>query len=171
MCVQPSRPMAPPITVPSVQNAMVRTPFTVPAAESTPERSRSCRSSTVPSSNKLLRRNSGSQGSSDSPTVSGAVIVIAGLLFRVKARGNFEAIMPGLVPSKGDRHVVTAESERIVDRIVIFTRARRTRHHIEVDLWIEVLKIQCRRDHLIRNVSTGKIHSTAPPPPPPRPEA
>ena len=32
MCRQPSMPIAPPITVPSVQNAMVRTPFTVPAA-------------------------------------------------------------------------------------------------------------------------------------------
>ena len=32
MCAQPSTPMAPPMTVPSVQNAMVRTPLTVPAA-------------------------------------------------------------------------------------------------------------------------------------------
>ena len=82
MCVQPSMPMAPPITVPSVQNAMVRRPFTVPAAASTPERSRSCRSSTLPSSKKLLRRSNGSRGSSDSPTDSGAMIVIADLLFR-----------------------------------------------------------------------------------------
>jgi hypothetical protein len=36
----PSMPIAPPMTVPSVQNAMVRTPLTVPAAASTPERSR-----------------------------------------------------------------------------------------------------------------------------------
>ncbi|COV25846.1 Uncharacterised protein [Mycobacterium tuberculosis] len=82
MCVHPSTPMAPPITVPSVQNAMVRTPLTVPAAASTPERSRSCSNSTLPSSRKLLSRNSGSRGSSDSPTASGAMIVIAGLLSR-----------------------------------------------------------------------------------------
>ena len=41
------------MTVPSVQNATVRTPLTVPAAASTPERSRSCSSSTVPSSKKV----------------------------------------------------------------------------------------------------------------------
>jgi hypothetical protein len=34
----------------------------------------------------LLKRNSGSRGSSDSPTVSGAVIVIAGLLIFGVAR-------------------------------------------------------------------------------------
>ncbi|COX13118.1 Uncharacterised protein [Mycobacterium tuberculosis] len=61
---------------------MVRTPLTVPAAASTPERSRSCSNSTLPSSKKLLSRNSGSRGSSDSPTASGAMIVIAGLLSR-----------------------------------------------------------------------------------------
>ena len=75
MCWQPSTPMAPPITVPSVQNAMVRTPLTVPDAAKTPEPSRSCSNSTLPSSKKVLSRNSGSRGSSDSPTVSGAMIV------------------------------------------------------------------------------------------------
>ena len=73
---QPSTPIAPPITVPSVQNAMVRTPLTVPAAASTPERSRSCSSSTLPSSKNVDSRSSGSRGSSDSPTASGAMIVI-----------------------------------------------------------------------------------------------
>src|ERR1700730_5274720 len=144
MCVQPSRPMAPPITVPSVQNAMVRRPFTVPAAASTPERSRSCRSSTLPSSKKLLRRSNGSRGSSDSPTDAGAMIVIAGLLFRV-----CPGYSAGLVPPEGDRHVVTTESERVVDRVVVVARPRLARHHVQIDLWIEVYEIQCRRDHLI----------------------
>ena len=76
MWAQPSTPIAPPITVPSVQNAMVRTPLTVPAAASTPERSRSCSSSTLPSSKKVANRRRGSRGSSDSFTVSGAIVVI-----------------------------------------------------------------------------------------------
>ena len=63
------------MTVPSVQNAMVRTPLTVPAAASTPERSRSCSSSTLPLSKNVLSRSSGSRGSSASPTVSGAMTV------------------------------------------------------------------------------------------------
>src|ERR1700759_1522926 len=145
MCVQPSMPMAPPITVPSVQNAMVRTPFTVPAAESTPERSRSCSSWMLSSSKKLLRRNNGSRGSSDSPTASRAMSVIAGLLFQVM----LGLIRPGLIPPEGDRHVVTAESERVVDRVPVITVPRLTRHHVQIDLWIEVFKIECRRDQLI----------------------
>src|SRR5271157_151997 len=144
MCVQPSIPMAPPITVPSVQNAMVRRPFTVPAAESTPERSRSCRSSTVPSSKKLLRRSNGSRGSSDSPTDAGAMIVIANLLFR-----GCSGYKAGSVPSKGECHVVPAESERVVDRVLVVARPRLTRYHVQIDLWIEVFQVQCRRNHLI----------------------
>src|SRR6516162_6375236 len=147
MCVQPSMPMAPPITVPSVQNAMVRTPFTVPAAASTPERSRSCSSSMLSSSKKLLRRNNGSRGSSDSPIASGANIVIEGLLFPV---------MLGSVPPKGDRHVVTAESKRVVDRVPVVARPRLTRHHIQIDLWIEVYEIKCRWDHLISQREHGQ---------------
>ena len=77
MWAQPSTPIAPPMTVPSVQNAMVRTPLTVPAAARTPDRSRSCSSSMLQSSSKKVRRrSSGSRGSTDSPTASGAVIVI-----------------------------------------------------------------------------------------------
>ncbi|SHW57048.1 Uncharacterised protein [Mycobacteroides abscessus subsp. abscessus] len=76
---QPSTPMAPPMTVPSVQKAMVLTPLTVPAAASTPERSRSCSNSTLPSSKKVLSRSRGSRGSSDSSMASGARIVIFSL--------------------------------------------------------------------------------------------
>src|SRR5258708_15171946 len=149
MCAQPSVPMAPPITVPSVQNAMVRRPFTVPVAASTPERSRSCSSSTLLSSKKLHRRSNGSRGSSDSPTASGAMIVIAGLLFSV-------VFGVRSVPPEGDRYVVAAESERVVDRILVITRPRLTRHHVQVDLWIEVYQIQCRRHHLIPQRQHGQ---------------
>src|SRR5271156_4337883 len=138
MCRQPSMPIAPPITVPSVQNAMVRTPLTVPEADSTPERSRSCSSSTVPSSKKLLRRNSGSRGSSDSPTASGAMSVIANLLCRC-CLGYYRRV---LVPPKRDRYVVTAESERVVDRVLIVAGPRLARHHVQIDFWVEVLKVQ-----------------------------
>jgi hypothetical protein len=62
--------------VPSVQNAIVRTPLTVPDAASTPERSRSWSNSTVSLSKNVVRRSSGSRGSTDSPTASGAMIVI-----------------------------------------------------------------------------------------------
>src|SRR6185312_13721492 len=134
--------MAPPITVPSVQNAMVRTPLTVPAADSTPERSRSCSSCTLSSSKKLLRRNSGSRGSSDSPTASGAMIVIAGLLLSGCPLTVYPMILGvflirRLVAPESDRHVVTAEAERVVDRMAVFTLPRLTRHHIQVDLGIE----------------------------------
>src|ERR1700754_3765819 len=141
MWAQPSTPIAPPITVPSVQNAMVRRPLTVPDAASTPERSRSCSSSTLSSSKKFVRRNSGSRGSSDSPTAAGAMIVIASLLYSGNARG--------LIPPKGECHVVPAESERVVDRVPVVTRPRLPRHHVQVDLWIEVHQVQCRRDYLI----------------------
>src|SRR3984957_19824043 len=136
MCVQPSSPMAPPITVPSVANAMVRTPLTVPPAASTPERSRSCSSSMLPSSKNLLSRSSGSRGSSDSSIASGARVVIAGLLVSLLFGDA------GSVTAKSQRHVVSAESERIVDRVLVVTFSRLARHHVQVDLRIEVHQVQ-----------------------------
>src|SRR4029079_3318772 len=139
MWAQPSTPMAPPITVPSVQNAMVRTPLTVPPAASTPERSRSCSRSRVQSSSKnVLRRSSGSRGSNDSPTVSGAVIVIE---TSCKGRISGRSVLP-----EGERHIVPTESERIVDRVVVVAGSRRTGHDVEVDLRVQILQVERRRD-------------------------
>ena len=92
MCLQPSTPMAPPITVPSVQNAMVRSPLTVPAAASTPERSRSCSSSTEPSSKNVDRRSSGSRGSSDSFTASGLIVVMKSPAVSVLTEGECDVV-------------------------------------------------------------------------------
>src|ERR1700761_315383 len=133
MCVQPSRPMAPPITVPSVAKAMVRTPLTVPPAASTPERSRSCSNSMLPSSKNRLSRSSGSRGSSDSPIASGARVVIAGLLVSLPFGDA------GLVPAKGQRHVVPAETERVVDGVLVVAGAWLACHNVEIDLRVEVL--------------------------------
>src|ERR1700759_5731492 len=134
MCVHPSSPMAPPITVPSVANAMVRKPLTVPPAASTPERSRSCSSSMLPSSKNLLSRSSGSRGSSDSSIASGARVVIAGLLVLLLFGDA------GLVAAKGQRHVVSAEPERVVDRVLVVAGSRLARHHIQIDLRVQVLE-------------------------------
>src|ERR1700761_2497211 len=136
MCVQPSSPIAPPITVPSVAKAMVRTPFTVPPAASTPERSRSCSSSMLPLSKNLLSRSSGSRGSSDSSIASGARVVIAGLLVSLLFAD------PGSVTAKGQRHVVSAEPERVVDRVLVVAGSRLARHHIQIDLRVQVLEVQ-----------------------------
>src|ERR1700749_1547405 len=136
MCVQPSSPMAPPITVPSVANAMVRKPLTVPPAASTPDRSRWCSSSMLPSSKNLLSRSSGSLGSSDSSIASGARVVIAGLLVS-SLFGD-----AGLVAAKGKRHVVSAEPERVVDRVLVVAGSRLARHHIQIDLRVQVLEVQ-----------------------------
>src|ERR1700759_3763409 len=143
MCVQPSSPMAPPITVPSVANAMVRKPLTVPPAASTPERSRSCSSSMLPSSKNLLSRSSGSRGSSDSSIASGARVVIAGLLVSLLFGDA------GLVAAKGQRHVVPAESERVVDRVLVVAGSRLACHHVQVDLRVQVLKVQRGRNDLV----------------------
>src|SRR3954453_6334412 len=149
MWAQPSTPMAPPITVPSVQNAMVRTPLTVPPAANTPGGSRSCSSSRGQSSSKnVLRRSSGSRGSNDSPTVSGAVIVIE---TSCKGRIPGRSVLP-----EGERHIVPTESERIVDRVVVVAGSRRTGHDVEVDLRILVLQVQCRRDDTITQRQLGQ---------------
>src|ERR1700761_3916704 len=156
MCVQPSSPMAPPITVPSVANAIVRTPLTVPPAARTPARSRSCSSSMLPSSKNRLSRNSGSRGSSDSSIASGASVVIAGLLVSVLFAD------PGSVAAKGQRHIVSAEAERIVDGILEVAASWLARNHIEIDLRVEVLQVQGRRDDLVAQGLHGqdRLHGT-----------
>ena len=111
------------MTVPSVQNAMVRTPLTVPAAASTPERSRSCSSSTLPSSKNVLRRSSGSRGSSDSPTASGAMIVIESSYVASDVGCAVGNTLCSVLP-EGERDVVPTESERIVDRVLIIAGPR-----------------------------------------------
>src|ERR1700730_241765 len=150
MCVQPSSPMAPPITVPSVANAMVRTPLTVPPAASTPERSRSCSSSMLPSSKNLLSRSSGSRGSSDSSSASGARVVIAGLLVSLLFGDA------GLVAAKGQRHVVPAEPERVVDRILEVAGSRLARHHVQVDLRVQVHQVQRGWNDLVAQGQHGQ---------------
>src|SRR5690349_11018772 len=149
MWAQPSTPIAPPITVPSVQNATVRTPLTVPAAASTPERSRSCRNSRVqPSSKNVFRRCSGSRGSNDSPTASGAVMVIE---TSYKGRNTGALVLP-----EGERHVVPTESERVVDRVLIVAGSRRTGDDVEVDLRILVLQVQRRRNDTVAQRQHGE---------------
>src|SRR5690348_990259 len=141
MCAQPSTPMAPPITVPSVQNAIVRTPLTVPAAASTPERSRSCNSSTLPSSKKVLSRSIGSRGSSDSPTASGAMLVIEISCGVSASRVREVSVLP-----EGERNVVPPESERVVDCVLIVAGPGTTVDDVQVDLRVEILQVQRRRD-------------------------
>src|ERR1700754_2870129 len=149
MCAQPSTPIAPPMTVPSVQNATVRTPLTVPAAASTPDRSRSCRNSRLQSSSKnVFRRSRGSRGSTDSPTASGAVMVI-----ETSCRGP--DIGRSVLP-EGERHVVPTESERVVDRVLEIAGSRRTGYDVEVDLRIQVLQIECRRDDAVTQCEGGE---------------
>src|ERR1700748_1963752 len=142
MWAQPSTPMAPPITVPSVQNAMVRTPLTVPAAASTPERSRSCSNSTLLSSKKMLKRSSGSRGSSDSRTVSGAITVIEISWFSV-------------LPER-ERDVVPAESERVVDCVLVIAGSRTAVYDVQVDLRVEILQVQRRRDDPVLQRQNGQ---------------
>src|SRR6478735_666553 len=146
MWAQPSVPMAPPITVPSVQKAMVRTPLTVPAAASTPERSRSCSSSTLPLSKNVLSRSSGSRGSSDSPTVSGAMIVI---------EISWVSVLP-----EGERDIVPTESKRIVDCVLIVPGSGTAVHDVQVDLWILVLEVERRWDDAVlqRVHSQDRLH-------------
>src|SRR6201996_1789500 len=152
MCCHPSMPIAPPITVPSVQKAMVRRPLTVPAAASTPERSRSCSSSTLPSSKNVRRRSSGSRGSSDSSTTSGAMIVIqtscsasdVGRRLR-GAQESFLKLFPSVLP-EGERDVVPTESKRIVYRVLIVAGSGAAVHDVQVDVWVLVLQVQCWRD-------------------------
>src|SRR5882757_10520074 len=141
MCLQPSMPIAPPITVPSVQNATVRTPLTVPAAASTPERSRSCSSSTLPSSKNVFRRSSGSRGSSDSAAVSGAMIVIETSCARRALAADGHSVLP-----EGERYVVPAKSKRIVDCVLVVALSRLPGDHVQIDLRIEVAKVQRGRD-------------------------
>src|SRR6478752_5368589 len=92
----PSTPMAPPMTVPSVQNAMVRTPLTVPAAANTPERSRGCSGSTLPSSKNVPRRKTGSRGSTDPPTASGAAALTDAGAGRVRTAARSRPERPSL---------------------------------------------------------------------------
>ena len=55
MCLQPSTPIAPPMTVASEQYAMVRTPSMFPDAASTPDLSRACSGTVVPGSKRFLQ--------------------------------------------------------------------------------------------------------------------
>src|SRR5947209_7933604 len=142
--------MAPPITVPSVAKAMVRTPLTVPPAASTPERSRSWSSRMLPSSKNLLSRNSGSRGSSDSSIASGARVVIAGFLVSLLFAD------PGLVTAEGQRHVVPTETERIVDGVFEVACPRLARDNVEIDLRVEVLQVQGGRDDLVAQCEHGQ---------------
>ena len=63
MCRQPSIPIAPPMTVASVQNAIAGEPCTVPRAARTPEVSRGASGCIDPASKNRSRRSSGSRGS------------------------------------------------------------------------------------------------------------
>ena len=58
MCWQPSMPIAPPIRVASVANAIAGVPSTSPRAHSTPESSRGASRRSVPRSNRARRRSS-----------------------------------------------------------------------------------------------------------------
>src|SRR5690349_3374349 len=142
MCLQPSTPIAPPMTVPSVQKAMVRTPLTVPAAASTPERSRSCSSSTLLSSKKVRRRSSGSRGSSDSLVASGAMMVI---------EVSWVSVLP-----EGERYVVPTKAERIVDCVLVVAGSRAAVYDVQVDLRVEILQVQRRRDDPVLQRQNGQ---------------
>src|ERR1700734_101862 len=150
MCVQPSSPMAPPITVPSVAKGWCKKPLTVPPAASTPERSRSCSNSMLPSSKNLLSRSSGSRGSSDSSIASGASVVIAGLLVSLLFGDA------GLVAAKSKRHVVPTEPERVVDRVLVVTGSRLACHHVKVDLRVQVLQVERGRNDLVAQGQHGQ---------------
>jgi hypothetical protein len=63
MCWQPSNPIAPPMTVASVQYAIAGDPATVPRAARTPEVSRGASGCIDPASKNLASRSSGSRGS------------------------------------------------------------------------------------------------------------
>ncbi len=76
MCRQPSVPIAPPITVASVQKATAGAPSMVPRAPSTPLVSRGRSSRIVSASNSRASRSSGSRGSRSSVRVGAGSAVI-----------------------------------------------------------------------------------------------
>ena len=53
------------------------------------------------------------------------------------------------VAPEGERDIVAAESERVVDRVLVFAVAGFARNNIEVDLWIRGFVVQCRRDDAV----------------------
>src|SRR6185312_8009719 len=103
-----------------------------------------CSSSTLPSSKNVLRRSSGSRGSSDSPTTSGAMTVIetscsasdVGWSAIEKCEESGSSILP-----EGERDVVPTESKRIVDRVLIIAGSRTAVDHVQLDLRVEILQV------------------------------
>ena len=81
MCRQPSCPIAPPIRVPSVQNAMTLEPSIRPRTAQTPDVSVACRPTRVPSSSSAASRTSGSRGSiARGPACAGLPALVAAVL-------------------------------------------------------------------------------------------
>src|SRR5215210_603399 len=124
MCRQPSTPIAPPITVASVQNAIAGLPCTVPRAYRTPEASRGMSACIDPSSNNRSRRSSGSRGSA-AVTVGAAWRVVTG-----SPRGWWKG-GPRSRRREDQGDVVPAEAEGVVDRGGHRHLARLAAHDVE----------------------------------------
>src|SRR3954464_2269946 len=107
MCRQPSTPIAPPMTVASVQNAIAGLPFTVPRPASTPEVSRAASCCMEPGSKNRRRRSSGSRGSG-ATGIGAAWTAVTGSPRRPRGGGHSGG-------GEDQRGVVAAEAEGVVD--------------------------------------------------------
>src|SRR3954452_1902322 len=61
-----------------------------------------------------------------------------------------------LVLSEGERDIVPTESERVVDRVLVISGPSTTCDDVEVDLGIEILQVECRRDDSIAQCHHGE---------------
>jgi hypothetical protein len=99
MCRQPSTPIAPPMTVASVQNAIAGLPLTVPRAASTPEESRGSSSCVDPASKNRCSLSSGSRGST-AGSVGAACRVVTGSPLAGRGAGRGVGVTRGVVVTR-----------------------------------------------------------------------
>src|SRR6185312_5492059 len=61
---------------------------------------------------------------------------------------KFEESGSSILP-EGERDVVPTESKRIVDRVLIIAGSRTAVDHVQLDLRVEILQVQRRRDDTV----------------------
>src|SRR5581483_7508906 len=57
---------------------------------------------------------------------------------------------------EGDGHVVSAEPERVVDRVLVVAWSWFAGHDVEVDFGVEVFQVERGRDHLVAQGEHGQ---------------
>ena len=163
--LQPSLPIAPPMTVASEQKATVWVPSTVPTAASMPQSSSSLISSSEPWSKNAASR-----------LLRVARVLLARQLRPASAAADWRSVAASVCrhelrsarsrAAEGDGDVVAAEAEGVVERrdVAVGQRAR-LGGDVELDRRVQVVEVDRRWYDAVYSASTVATDSSAPAPP------